>query len=82
MRVVRVVRVASRVGMARRRRRRRKGRGRGSALKPEVSGILNAGAEGAASFCCEEEEEEEEVSGRSSLGIEKEGALKPEVSGI
>ena len=51
-------------------------------MKPEVSGILNAGAEGAASFCCEEEEEEEEVSGRSSLGIEKEGALKPEVSGI
>ena len=78
-----MVRVASRVGMARRRRRRRKGRGRGSALKPEVSGILNAGAEGAASFCCEgEEEEEEEVSGRSSLGMEKEGALKPEVSGI
>ena len=30
----------------------------------------------------EEEEEEEEVSGRSSLGMEKEGALKPEVSGI
>ena len=54
-------------------------------MKPEVSGILNAGAEGAASFCCEgeeEEEEEEEVSGRSSLGMEKEGALKPEVSGI
>ena len=55
-------------------------------MKPDVSGILKAGAEMAGA-------EEEEVSGRSSLGmsgrsslgifgIAKEGALKLDVSGI